>query len=247
MKVLPQESKTTEKYTIPEFLNKSKGLITDLKRLKPADLISIMKISDKLATINYDRYHNWNKEHTTENSSQAAFSFVGEAYRGLDAASLTTSQLDSLQNSLRILSGLYGVLKPLDLIQAYRLEMGTRNSFRGKKNLYEYWKTNNTRAISKAVEQSVGENVLVNVASKEYFASIDFKKFKHKVIVPSFYDDVNGDYKMVMVFAKRARGMMARFIAENNIEKVEDIKAFNARGYFYDSKKSTDENWVFVR
>lgn len=247
MKVVPQEIKATEHFTIPEFLDQSAAIMIDLKKLKPADLSRMMKISDKLAILNYDRYHNWNKEHNLENSSQAVLSFNGEAYRGLDASSLSADQLDYLQSSLRILSGLYGVLKPLDLIQAYRLEMVTKSEFRKKKNLYEFWRTINTKAIKTAIDKSPGDKVLVHVASAEYASSIDFKKLNRRVVVPAFYNEVNGNYKMVSVYAKKARGMMARFICENKIENVDDLKTFEADGYFYDASKSTDEKFVFLR
>lgn len=247
MKVLPQQEKATDLFTVPEFLNKSAGIITDLKKLKPVDLSELMKISDKLAVLNYDRYRNWKKEHEPDFSSQAILSFTGEAYRGLRAGEFNQSELEYSQGVLRILSGLYGVLKPLDLIQEYRLEMGTRHEFRGKKNLYEFWKQTATKTIDQAIAESPGDKVLINVASNEYASVIDFGKLKHRSITASFYQETEGEIKMIAVFAKRARGMMTRFIIENQIENVEDLKAFDSEGYYYDAKRSTDDKWVFVR
>ena len=247
MKVLPQQQKATEIYTIPEFLNKSAGLIIDLKKLKPADLSQLMKISEKLAVLNYDRYQNWSKEHTAENASQAILSFTGEAYRGLHAADFSGNELEYSQSVLRILSGLYGVIRPLDLIQEYRLEMGTRHNFRGKKNLYEFWQTTVTKTIDQAVAESPGEKVLINVASNEYASAVDFKKLKHRTVIASFYQEQDGELKMIAVYAKKARGMLSRFIIKNQLEKLEDLKAFDAEGYYFDNKHSTDEKWVFLR
>lgn len=247
MKVTPQQERVTELYTLPEFVTKSKGIITDLKRLKPADLSSLMKISEKLAILNYDRYRNWNIEHTEENSYPAVLSFTGEAYRGLRAAEFDKEELEYSQKVLRILSGLYGVLKPLDLIQEYRLEMGTRHEFRKKKNLYDFWKVNVTKAINNAIDESPGDKVLINVASNEYFSAIDSKKLQFPVLTTSFYQESEGELKMIAVFAKRARGLMSRFIIENRIEKTEELKAFDSHGYYFDSERSTADKWVFVR
>ena len=247
MKVLPVQQKATDRFTCPEFLNKSAGLITDLKRLKPGDLTQLMKISDKLAVLNYDRYRNWQKEHTAENASQAILSFTGEAYRGLMAAEFSGPELDYSQSALRILSGLYGVLRPLDLIQEYRLEMGMRHNFRGKKNLYEFWQKTVTKAIDRAVEDSPGDKILINVASNEYASAINFKKLKHQVVTASFYQEQDGELKMIAVYAKKARGMMTRFIIKNQIEKSDDLKAFDSEGYYYDATRSTEHKWIFVR
>ncbi|MFA9390404.1 MAG: peroxide stress protein YaaA [Prolixibacteraceae bacterium] len=247
MKVLPQSEKATNQFTIPEFLNKSSGIITDLKKLKPTELSAIMKISEKLAVQNYDRYRNWHKEHAPEYSAPAILSFTGEAYRGLRAGEFNRQELEYSQSVLRILSGLYGLIRPLDLIQEHRLEMGTRHSFRGKKNLYELWKTTLTKTIDKAVFESPGDRVLINVASNEYSSAIDFKSLKSRVVSTSFYQENNGEINMVAVYAKRARGMMARFIIENQLEKVDELKAFDAEGYYFDSQRSTQDNWLFLR
>ena len=178
------------------------------------------------------------KEHDVDNASHAILSFTGEAYRGLRASDFNKNELEKSQDYLRILSGLYGVLKPLDLIQEYRLEMGTKHEFRKKKNLYEFWKHSVTVAIQNALNESPGEKVLINVASNEYSAAIDFKKLKSRVLTATFYQEENGKLKMVAVFAKRARGMMTRFIIETQLEKIEDLKAFDCDGYYFYNKHS---------
>jgi len=246
MKVLPR-GQGTHPYTIPEFLNKSAEIVTDLKKLKPVQLSALMRISDKLALQNYDRYLNWVKEHDTGNSALAILSFTGEAYRGLCAKEFEWEELEYSQSVLRILSGLYGIIRPLDLIQEYRLEMGIKHSFRGKKNLYELWKTSITKSIDQAVAQSPGEQVLINLASYEYASVINFNKLESRVVTPLFYQENNGRINMIAVFAKRGRGMMTRFIIDHRLEKVDDLKAFSAEGYYFDSHRSTDTKWMFVR
>lgn len=247
MKVLPNRNTAASDFTIPEFLTKSAGIITDLKKLKPPQLSALMKISDKLAMLNYDRYQNWQKEHTLLNAAPAILSFTGEAYRGLQASEFDTEQLQYAQKTLRILSGLYGVIRPLDLIQEYRLEMGIRHNFRGKANLYEFWRSTVTKNIDQAIANSTGDKILINVASNEYSSAIDLKKLKSRVVVPSFYEEANGEIKMVTVYAKKARGMITQFIIKNQIQKVEDLKAFDTEGYYFDNMRSSNEKWVFVR
>jgi len=247
MNVLPNEERATSKHTQPTFLNEAEKLIDVLRHFKKEELKDLMKISDKLATLNYDRYANWDEKHTVKNATQAIYSFTGEAYRGLDAASLKASDAEYAQNVFRVLSGLYGVLRPLDLIQPYRLEMGTKYGFRDKKNLYDFWGNKITENIEKAIETSPGEKVLVNLASNEYSKAIDFKKLKYKVVTPSFYEERNGKLKMITVYAKKARGMMTRFIIENRIEKLEDLKAFDLDGYYFSNDNSEAGKLVFVR
>lgn len=248
MKVHGGASYPTKKYTIPEFLVQSKGLISDLKKFKRDELSELMKISDKLALLNFDRFKNWKQDHhAPEYASPAILAFMGEAYRGLRAADFEKDNLEYAQGVLRIFSGLYGVLKPLDLILEYRLEMGTKSEFRGKKNLYEFWKLKLTEAVSVAVKESPGEKVLINLASSEYSSAIDQKKFKYPVLTPSFYQEKDGKLKMVAVYAKRARGMMSRFIIENQLEKVEELKAFDLDGYYFEASRSDENRFVFVR
>lgn len=247
MNVLPREERATSKSTKPQFMGEAKALIEDLRQFKKDELKELMKISDKLAVLNYDRYANWNKNHSGSNASQALYSFTGEAYRGLDAATLKASDAEYAQKVFHVLSGLYGVLRPLDLIQPYRLEMGTKYGFRDKKNLYDFWGNKITENIEKAVEASPGEKVLVNLASNEYSKVIDFKKLKYKVVNPSFYEERNGKLKMITVYTKKARGMMTRFIIENRIEKLEDLKAFDLDGYYFSNENSGADKLIFVR
>ncbi|MCF8362299.1 MAG: peroxide stress protein YaaA [Prolixibacteraceae bacterium] len=247
MNVLPREERATSKNTKPQFMGEAKELIEDLRQFKKDELKELMKISDKLAVLNYDRYANWNKNHTGSNASQALYSFTGEAYRGLDAATLKASDAEYAQKVFCILSGLYGVLRPLDLIQPYRLEMGTKYGFRDKKNLYDFWGSKITENINKAIDDSPGEKVLVNLASNEYSKAIDFKQLKHKVVTPSFYEERNGKLKMITVYTKKARGVMTRFMIENHIEKLEDLKAFDLDGYYFSNENSGVDKLVFVR
>jgi hypothetical protein len=234
-------------FTIPEFLPKSAALIAELKKLNKEALSELMKISEKLASLNYDRYRNWTREHSTENASRAILSFKGEAYRGLNAVDFDTDDLQYAQYVLRILSGLYGVIRPLDLIQPYRLEMGTRHSFKGKKNLYELWKTTISKAIDQAVEASPGDKVLVNVASNEYASAIDFKRLKSRVLTLSFNEEKNGKAQTVTVYAKKARGMLCHFMIKNRLESVDDLKAFDYEGYFFDQQRSSNDHFAFIR
>ncbi|MDA3879706.1 MAG: peroxide stress protein YaaA, partial [Prolixibacteraceae bacterium] len=236
MKVLPLQQRAASLHTQAEFLQQAGGLIDELRKFSKDELAKLMKISDKLALLNYDRYANWNKKHTAENASQVLYSFTGEAYRGLDAYSLSTDDAEYAQQTLRILSGLYGVIRPLDLIQPYRLEMGIKYGFRDKKNLYDFWGNKITESIDKAIDDSPGEKVLVNLASNEYSKAIDFKKLKHKVVTASFYEERNGKFKMITVYAKKARGMMARFIIQNRIEQLDDLKAFDTDGYYFSNE-----------
>lgn len=246
MKVLPHQKAAME-FTEPEFLQQAGQLIEDLLKFKKEELAALMKMSEKLALLNYDRFANWQSKHTTINSAPAIYSFTGEAYRGLEAGSLSAADAVFAQQTLRILSGLYGVIRPLDLIQPYRLEMGTRHGFRGKKNLYAFWSDTISQTIKKAVEESPGDKILINLASKEYLKAIDVKKFKNNMVNVSFYEEKNQQLKMITVYAKKARGMMARFIIENRIEKVEELKAFDSDGYFFSNQHSEANHLVFVR
>jgi uncharacterized protein len=247
MKVIPVPENSELPATMPEFIRQASGIVSELKKMNQAELAETMKMSKTLATTNYQRFRNWSKEHDPKHSKQAILSFTGEAYRGLNAGDFSDAELMYSQDILRILSGLYGVLRPLDLIQAYRLEMGSRISFQNSKNLYEFWKVAASKAIRKAIASSPGDQVLVNLASKEYASVLDYKIVKSRVVSPSFYTEDQGKISMVTVFAKRARGLMVRFIIENQLKQVEDLKAFNAEGYYFDSKRSTENNWLFLR
>jgi cytoplasmic iron level regulating protein YaaA (DUF328/UPF0246 family) len=203
-----------------------------------------MKLSDKLATLNVSRYQEWQKTHTTLNSRPAIYTFMGDVYTGLDAYSLNESDMNYAQESLRILSGLYGLLKPLDLMQAYRLEMGTRlNNDRGS-NLYQFW---GDIIVDKINDNLQEDELLVNLASNEYFKAVNKKKLTSPLITPNFLDEKNGQFKVISFYAKKARGLMARYLIENRCETLDEIKAFNLAGYRYDPQQSTKNNPVFIR
>ncbi len=236
----------TTSYTIPEMLDDSEKLAERLRKMSPKQLSKLMGISKDLGELNFQRYQTWQLPFTPENSRQAALAFNGDVYQGLKAESLSEEQLVLAQTRVRILSGLYGVLKPLDLIQPYRLEMGIKLKYYRSKDLYDFWNPALTKKIKEALLES-GSNVLVNLASKEYFKSIDTKKLKADVVTPDFKDRKNGDYIMISFFAKKARGLMTRFILENNINDANDLKAFDLEGYHFNSHLSKPNNPVFTR
>jgi uncharacterized protein len=238
---------TNLNFTIPQNLSQSQIIIEEMKKLDADDLEHLMKINRKLAVLNVNRFQNWNLEHNAQNSVPAALAFNGEAYRGLRAPDFDGRELEQLQMKLCILSGLYGLLRPLDYIQTYRLELGTNKTFGKAKNLYEFWKPRVTELLRTAIAQSPGEKILVNVASKEYFSAIDFKSLGYSVITPNFYEEKNGKRTMITVYAKRARGSFVRFMIENRIENQRDLTAFDTDGYYFDNQNSTEDQWVFVR
>ena len=236
----------TSKYTVPEFLEASEKLVGKLKKMSPGQLSKLMNISNDLGELNFQRFQSWNLPFTPENAKQAVLAFNGDVYQGLEANSLPEEKLELAQNRLRILSGLYGVLKPLDLIQPYRLEMGTSLNYYKSKNLYEFWNPQLTKKVKKAVDES-GSPLLVNLASKEYFKSIDTKILKTEIITPEFRDLRDGKYIIISFFAKKARGLMTRFILENNIKKVSDLQAFDLDGYNFNPRMSQSNKPVFTR
>ncbi len=236
----------TSNYSMPEMLEDSVKLAGRLKKMSPKQLSKLMNISKELGELNFNRYQNWCLPFIPENSKQAALAFNGDVYQGLQAELLSEEQLELAQTRVRILSGLYGVLKPLDLIQPYRLEMGTQLKYYKSKNLYEFWNPAITKKVKEALSES-GSNVLVNLASKEYFKSIDTKKLKAEIVTPDFKDQKNGEYKMISFFAKKARGLMTRFILENNITNATDIQAFDMEGYHFNPRLSKPDNPVFTR
>jgi cytoplasmic iron level regulating protein YaaA (DUF328/UPF0246 family) len=211
---------------------------------KPKQLMELMDISEKLAELNWQRNQDWTLPFSLENARQAVFAFDGDVYTGLDVYSLPTEKLSVLQDKLRILSGLYGLLKPLDLMQAYRLEMGTSMAVGTKKNLYEFWKKTITDALNKELEN---EELFINLASNEYFSAVDVKKLKVPVITPEFKDYKDGKLKMISFFAKKARGLMVRYIIDNNVETLEELKNFNYEGYAFDANLSSENKLVFTR
>ena len=236
----------TARHTQPDFLAHSAELIATLRQLSPADIGQLMGISDALATLNAGRFHDWGGEFTPENAKQAVLAFMGDVYEGLDAASLSEQQLDWLQQHLRILSGLYGLLRPLDLMQAYRLEMGTRLANPRGANLYQFWGDIITDALNaELAKQPLPQ--LVNLASDEYFKSVKPKKLQATVITPVFQDLKNGHYKIISFYAKRARGLMARWAVQHAVSDAEALKGFNSEGYAFDANASDATHWVFRR
>lgn len=234
----------TTEFTEASFLKQAETIQKTLKKKKPKQLMELMEISEKLAELNWQRNQDWALPFSLENARQAVFAFDGDVYTGLDVYSLPTEKLSVLQDKLRILSGLYGLLKPLDLMQAYRLEMGTSMAVGTKKNLYEFWKKTITDALNKELEN---EELFINLASNEYFSAVDVKKLKVPVITPEFKDYKDGQLKMISFFAKKARGLMVRYIIDNNVETLEELKNFNYEGYAFDANLSTDKKLVFTR
>lgn len=235
-----------EKYSTADFLPEAEKIIVVLKKKKPAQLANLMGISAKLAGLNFQRFQEWSLPFTTENSWQAVLMFNGDVYQGLRAETFSETEFDVAQQKLRILSGVYGLLKPLDLIQPYRLEMGTPLGIARKKNLYEFWQTKITTKLNNELADS-GQKILVNLASNEYFGAIDTKKIKARIVTPMFKEHRDGSYQMVSFFAKRARGLMSRFIIQNNINDPEEMKAFDLEGYYFNNPISKGDNWVFTR
>lgn len=231
-------------YTESAFLSKAVTIQKTLKKKKPKQLMELMDISDKLAELNWQRNQEWNIPFSPENARQAVYAFDGDVYTGLDVYSLSTEKVLVLQERLRILSGLYGLLKPLDLMQPYRLEMGTKIQIGTKKNLYEFWKKTITDTLNK--ELSKGE-LFINLASNEYFSAVDTKALKVPVITPEFKDYKDGKLKMISFFAKKARGLMVRYIIDTNAETIDDLKGFNYEGYAFDANLSKGNTLVFTR
>ncbi len=236
----------TSEFTKPAFSTQARKISKELKLKTPSDLAELMDISPKLAELNWQR----NQKRTftataiSEISRQAVYAFNGDVYHGLDAYTLPLDKVALLQERLRILSGLYGLLKPLDLIQPYRLEMGTHLKVDGHNNLYEIWRTPVTKALNSELKKG---DLFVNLASKEYFSAVDTKLLKVPVITPEFLDYGNGKMRMVSFFAKRARGMMVRYIIDSAAETVDDLKGFNYDGYAFDARLSDEKSLVFTR
>lgn len=232
--------------TLPEFVTESAKLIAELKKLSPQELANLMGLSDQLAALNVGRYRDWSKKFTEENSKPAIYAFNGDVYEGFDAQTLNAKALDFAQNHLRILSGLYGALRPLDLMQPYRLEMGTAfKNIRGK-DLYAFWGERVTDSLKKLLEQEK-KPVLLNLASEEYFKVLQAKSLGCPVISPVFQDGKDGKYKIISFYAKRARGLMARYVVENRITDPEELKGFNVDGYKYVASESKPDKPLFRR
>lgn len=241
-----QSAAPTTEYSVPELLDDAEQLVNICKQLSPQELGSLMKISDKLAGLNAARFTEWQRPFTPENAKQAMFAFNGDVYTGLNANTLSAAAITYSQTHMRILSGLYGVLKPLDLMQPYRLEMGTRLANEAGKNLYEFWADRVTNKLNEALSESSSE-VLVNLASNEYFKSVNPKKLATPIVMPVFKDTKNGQLKIISFYAKKARGMMARYILETKPTTVKELTLFNTAGYTFDANASSAKELVFCR
>jgi cytoplasmic iron level regulating protein YaaA (DUF328/UPF0246 family) len=241
---------TTATFTQPDFLDQSAELIAVLREKSPAEIADLMALSDQLATLNVARYASWSQPFSPDNAKQALLAFNGDVYEGLDAKSLAATDLAWAQDHLRILSGLYGVLRPLDLMQAYRLEMGTRLANPRGKNLYEFWGERITEELNRllAREDDAGrERVLLNLASDEYFKSVKPKKLKGRIVTPVFEDWKGGRYKIISFYAKRARGLMSRYVITHRLDEVAALQGFDAEGYAFAADASDADTLVFRR
>jgi cytoplasmic iron level regulating protein YaaA (DUF328/UPF0246 family) len=234
----------TEKNSFLCFEKEAKYLNSILKRKSPKDLSELMGVSSKIADLNYERNNNWSLPFTKKNARQSVYAFSGDVYRGLDAYSINDDKIDFMQSTVRIISGLYGLIKPLDLIQPYRLEMGTKLSFDSNKNLYDFWREKITNQLN--LELSENEPVL-NLASNEYFKAIDSKVLKSNVYSANFKQFKDGNYKTIAIFSKKARGMMTRYIIDNNITDISSLKSFNYDGYVYHENLSSEKELIFSR
>lgn len=233
-------------YTEPQFLAHSEALIRQLRTLTPAEVSSLMHISDKLGELNAQRFTDWQLPFTPQNAKQALLAFKGDVYTGMQAELFSKKDFKFAQQHLRILSGLYGLLRPLDLIQPYRLEMGTALENARGKNLYHFWGDTLTDALNQTLKGR-REKVLVNLASNEYWSAVNAKKLDAQVITPVFKDAKNGQYKIISFFAKKARGMMSAYIIQNQLNTSEGLKDFNTAGYQFNEALSSPSEWVFTR
>ncbi len=232
-------------YTIPDFLDDSAELIDTMRQYSALDIAEIMKVSMKIAELNHERFAEWHTPFTPDNARPAVFAFKGDVYDGIDAYHLDEASLEFLQDHLRILSGLYGLLRPLDLMQPYRLEMGRKIPNPRGNNLYEFWGSKITDALNALL--ATDDGVLVNLASNEYFKAVRKNELDGRIITPQFKDWKNGQYKMISFYAKKARGMMTRYIAEHRLTDPEAIKAFDTAGYHFSEEQSQGDEWVFLR
>ncbi len=241
-----ETSPKTKVATTPDFLDQSQQLINELRDLSPADISGLMSISDKLGVLNYDRYASWEQPFTADNAKQAVLAFKGDVYTGLDAESFSSADFKFAQKHLRILSGLYGLLRPLDLIQPYRLEMGTKFANQGGSNLYQFWGEQLTDAVNVQLKKTKSD-VLINLASNEYFKSLQPKGINADIITPVFKDLKNGNYKIISFYAKKARGLMSAYAIKHQITDAEQLKGFDVEGYCYNKTLSSATDWVFTR
>jgi len=236
----------TNIYSQPAYLEQSQQLIDELKVLSVSDIATLMKLSDKLASLNMARFGSWATPFNQDNAKQALLAFKGDVYTGLNAESFSEKDFEFAQQSLRILSGLYGLLKPLDLIQAYRLEMGTKFANSQGKDLYQFWGNQLTDALNQEFSKD-SDPVLVNLASNEYFKAVKAKELQARIITPIFKDWKNGQYKIISFYAKKARGLMTAYIIQNQLTEPEQLKGFNVDGYYFSPENSKGNDWCFLR
>lgn len=238
---------TTKKHTQAEFLNDSAKLIQELRELEPQDISSLMSISDKLGVLNYQRFQDWDKNFDLgSGGKQAMFAFKGDVYTGLNAEQFKTAELNFAQKHLRMLSGLYGLLRPLDLMLPYRLEMGTKFANQGGKNLYEFWGNKITDKLNAELQQQ-SSDLLINLASNEYYKAVKPKNLQARVISPQFKDWKNGQYKIISFYAKKARGLMAAYLIQQKANTLDALYQFDLEGYYYNEELSSDDKPVFCR
>jgi len=240
----PQE--LLHKFTQPYFTERSHELIKALRKLKRGEISDLLHINPSLANLNFHRYANWHLPFTQENAKQAILAFRGEVYIGLKAWTFSEHDFSYAQNHFRMISGLYGLLRPLDLIQPYRLEMGIKLKTDEAPNLYKFWGDSVTQKLNEALKP-MKKPVLINLASGEYFKSVNMTLLSAPVIKPEFLEDRNGEYKPIVVYLKKARGMLSRFILQNQLTDPEDIKGFNEEGYMFNSRLTKGNSWVFTR
>ena len=236
----------TDVHTLPRLLDQSQQLIDLSRKMSATEISKLMSVSEKIANLNVERFRDWDADFSFANARQAIFAFKGDVYTGLDAYSLSHDDLAFAQNHLRSLSGLYGLLRPLDLMMPYRLEMGIRLKNERGTNLYDFWGDRIIDLINEDLAQA-GSNVLVNIASDEYYKSVKESKINADIIKPVFLDQKNGQYKVISFYAKKARGLMARYIIQNKAEKIDDLKSFNVDGYYFDAESSLKGELVFKR
>ena len=241
-----EKASNTNLYTQPIFIKEASTLIKELVKYSPPEMESLMKVNSKLAEQNFMRHFMWKEEHDLSNGKQALLAYDGAVYQGISVGDLSHQQLTFANDHLRILSGLYGVLRPLDLIQPYRLEMGTKLKNRQGNNLYKFWNRKLTSYLKKEFQKQ-NDNILIDLASKEYSSVIDMRKINAKVITPVFKDYKNGTHKVITIYTKRARGLMSRFIIENKITLPSELKEFNEEGYCYNKYLSSDAELVYTR
>lgn len=237
---------TAKNHSQPALLDHSAELLQGLKKLSPQDVCALMGLSDNLGALNYERFQAWDRPFTEDNAKPAILAFKGDVYKGLDAESMTEKQLEWAQGHLRILSGLYGLLRPMDLMQPYRLEMGTKFANQRGKDLYQFWGNIITDEINSLLSNAKSP-VLLNLASNEYFKSVQQKNIAGRIVTPVFMDKKGDKYKIISFYAKKARGLMSAFIIKNKITAVDGIKKFNVDGYSFNSAMTDGDSWVFIR